>query len=93
VLDVLKNAHREGHRLICEPTGGGKERGAHNCGKCDETILASVKAFSESQDTGRLGSPDCECKEIWNSIKELDGFVMGDTVDLQRFSRQPWKGQ
>jgi radical SAM enzyme (TIGR01210 family) len=60
VLDVLRNSQRDGRRLVCEPTGGGKERGAHNCGKCDETILASLKAFSESQDIGRLGSPDCE---------------------------------
>jgi radical SAM enzyme (TIGR01210 family) len=93
VLDVLRNSQRDGRRLVCEPTGGGKERGAHNCGKCDETILASLKAFSESQDIGRLGSPDCECREIWDAVKELDGFVMGGTVDLQRFSRQPKKRQ
>lgn len=87
VLDVLGSWDSEKARLVCEPTGGGKERGAHNCGRCDETILASVKAFSESQDKSRLGSPDCECKDIWRSVLELEGFVFGGTADLQRFFR------
>jgi hypothetical protein len=89
VLDVLKASHSEGYRLICDPTGGGKERGTHNCGKCDETILASIKAFSQSQDPGRLGSPDCDCRDIWKSVLDLDGFVMGGAADLQRFFRGP----
>ena len=88
VLEVLKGAHSDGMRLVCEPTGGGKERGAHNCGSCDETILASIKAYSESQDIDRLGFPDCECRDIWSRILELDGFVMGGIADLHRFFRQ-----
>ena len=87
VLEVLKSSTSAGRRIICDPTGGGKERGAHNCGKCDETILASIKAFSQSQDPGRLGFPDCECMDIWRSVKDLDGFVVGGTADLQRFFR------
>ncbi len=85
VLEVLKDSDSGKARLVCEPTGGGRERGAHNCGRCDDTILASVKTFSESQDRGRLGSPECDCREVWNAVKHLDGFVMGGTADLQRF--------
>jgi radical SAM enzyme (TIGR01210 family) len=88
VLDVLKAPRSEGIRLVCEPTGGGKERGAHNCGKCDDTILASIKAFSQNQDPGRLGAPECECKDMWQSVLELDGFAIGGTADLQRFFRK-----
>jgi len=88
VLDVLKTPHSDETRFICEPTGGGKERGAHNCGNCDDTILASIKAYSQTQDPRRLGHPDCECRDIWKSVVELDGFVMGGTADLQRFFRK-----
>jgi archaeosine synthase beta-subunit len=87
VLEVLKSSCSLGKRVVCEPTGGGKERGAHNCGNCDEVVLASIKAFSLTQDPGRLGYPDCECRDVWKSVLDLDGFVMGGTADLQRFFR------
>lgn len=87
VLEVLKSCNGIEKRVLCDPTGGGKERGAHNCGKCDDTILTSIRAFSTSQDQERLGFPDCECMDIWRSIRDLDGFVVGGTVDLQRFFR------
>jgi len=87
VLEVLRSCEDVRRRIICDPTGGGKDRGAHNCGKCDEMILASIKAFSQSQDRSRLGFPDCECLDIWRSIRDLDGFVVGGIADLQRFFR------
>ncbi len=88
VLDVLKSSKDSGKKVICDPTGGGKERGAHNCGKCDDVILDSIKAYSQTHDASRLGAPECDCKEIWKSVMELEGFVMGGTVDLQRFFRK-----
>ncbi len=88
VLEVLKSSCSLGKRVVCEPTGGGKERGAHNCGNCDDVLLASIEAFSHSQDPMKLGFPDCDCKDIWKSILDLDGFVMGGTADLQRHFRR-----
>jgi len=88
VLNVLKSTRADCRKLICDPTGGGGERGAHNCGKCDGVILDSVRAFSTFQDAGRLGSPDCSCKDIWETIMDVEGFVTGGTVDLQRFFRR-----
>jgi radical SAM enzyme (TIGR01210 family) len=88
VLEVLKSSCSLGKRVVCEPTGGGRERGAHNCGDCDDVLLASIKAFSLTQDPGKLGYPDCDCKDIWKSILDLDGFVVGGTADLQRFFRR-----
>ncbi len=88
VLEVLRAGSAKAKRLVCEPTAGGKERGAHNCGKCDETILSSIKAFSESQDPSRLGWPECSCREIWSGAKEIEGYAMGGTSDLQRLSRR-----
>jgi len=88
VLDVLKSTKSECQKLICDPTGGGSERGAHNCGECDGVILDSIRAFSTSQDAGKLGSPDCGCKEVWRTIMDVEGFVSGGTMDLQRFFRR-----
>jgi radical SAM enzyme (TIGR01210 family) len=88
VLDVLKAGKDCGKKVICDPTGGGRERGAHNCGKCDDVILDSIKGYSQTQDASRLGAPECNCREIWRSVLDLEGFVMGGTVDLQRFFRK-----
>ncbi|MBU0685706.1 MAG: archaeosine biosynthesis radical SAM protein RaSEA [Thermoplasmatota archaeon] len=88
VLDVLKASKDSGKKIICDPTGGGKERGAHNCGKCDDVILDSIKGYSQTQDASRLGAPECDCREIWRSVMDLEGFVMGGTCDLQRFFRK-----
>lgn len=85
VLEVLKATTGLGKKMVCEPTGGGKARGAHNCGQCDEVILHSLKSFSLSQNPTSLGSQDCECKEVWRTVLETEGFVPGGTCDLQRF--------
>ncbi|OGS44882.1 MAG: TIGR01210 family radical SAM protein [Euryarchaeota archaeon RBG_13_57_23] len=87
VLDVMRSTKDDCAKLICDPTGGGSERGAHNCGECDGVILDSIRAFSTSQDASKLGSPDCKCKDIWRTIIDVEGFVSGGTVDLQRFFR------
>ena len=34
-------------RLIVHPTAGGKIRGAHNCGKCDDSIIKAIENFSD----------------------------------------------
>lgn len=85
VLDVLKASKNCGRNVICSPTGGGKERGAHNCGKCDSMILDSIGAFSLSHDCSRLGHPECDCRELWLSVIDVEQFAMGGGVDLQRF--------
>lgn len=87
VMDVLTQSKDLAKKLICDPTGGGRQRGAHNCGECDDLILDSVKSFTLTQDSSRLGRPDCDCREIWRTVIDLEGFVMGGTCDLQRFHR------
>ena len=88
VLEVLKISAGSTRRLVCEPTGGGRERGAHNCGRCDEVILGSIKSFSESQDPSRLGWPECSCREVWSGAKEIEGYAMGGPSDLQKLTRR-----
>lgn len=88
VLEVLKASQDVDRRIVCDPSGGGTERGAHNCGKCDEVILDSLRTFSLGQDHRTLGSPECECKELWKSVMDLEGLVPDGTIDLQRFFRK-----
>lgn len=88
VLEVLRTTKDFGSKVVCDPTGGGKERGAHNCGKCDGVILDSIRNFSLSQDHSKLGSPECACKDLWGAVMDLEGFVAGGTVDLQRFFKR-----
>jgi len=88
VLELVKSTKELDKQILCDPVGGGRERGPHNCGQCDEAILHGLKAFSTTQDYGRLGSPECSCKEIWCGLMDLEALVLGGTCDLQRFFRR-----
>ena len=59
-------------RLIVHPTAGGKIRGAHNCGKCDDLIIKAIENFSVSGDTREFTGIDCSCKLVWK--EEIDSF-------------------
>ena len=87
VLEVMKAGQGLSRRIVCDPSGGGKERGAHNCGKCDGVILESLKAYSLSQDPAKLGRPDCDCVEAWRTELELEDYAIG-SIDLQRHFRR-----
>ena len=54
-LEVARRCAGLGPKLLCDPTGGGTERGAHNCGECDQVILDGLKAFTVSQDIVQVG--------------------------------------
>jgi len=75
VVEVLKRAERKAN-IISDPTGGGSKRGAHNCGKCDSEILREIKEFSLTQDV-RVFRKNCECKEKWREVLELEDLTFG----------------
>jgi hypothetical protein len=83
----VKSTKEFDKQILCDPVGGGRERGSHNCGKCDEAILHGLKAFSTNQDFGRLGSPECSCNETWHGLMDIEELVLGGTCDLERFFR------
>ncbi len=87
VLEVAGRCAGLGPKLLCDPTGGGTQRGAHNCGECDQVILDGLKAFTVSQDISRLARPECGCREMYSTVLGLEGMVVGGTPDLQRFFR------
>lgn len=87
VVEVLNACAELDRKVVCDPTGGGKERGAHNCGDCDAAILGSIREYSLAQSRSSIATPDCACHDLWETVMELEGFVAGGTCDLQRFFR------
>jgi len=66
VVEVLYRCADLPVRLYCDPTGGGTRRGAHNCGDCDQRVLAALTAH-------RLGSGEpvglaCDCRARWEAL-------------------------
>ncbi|MGA1792645.1 MAG: archaeosine biosynthesis radical SAM protein RaSEA [Thermoplasmatota archaeon] len=61
--------------LMSSPTAGGKKRGVHNCGKCDETVLEAIGRFSLKNDPAYLQNLDHTCKEEWKEYR------MGSLLD------------
>lgn len=88
VVEVLDACADLDRKVVCDPTGGGKERGAHNCGSCDAAILESIRDYSLSQSRSKVETPTCACHDLWQTVKEQEGFAAGGTCDLQRFFRQ-----
>jgi hypothetical protein len=68
VVEILRRARTELQGkipIICDPVASGKERGAHNCGKCDAEFTRAIKDFSLHQNTDVFRGLDCDCKKIW----------------------------
>jgi radical SAM enzyme (TIGR01210 family) len=59
-------------RLIIHPTAGGKIRGSHNCGRCDEEVVAAIERYSVSGVIEEFTGLDCECKKVWETEISLD---------------------
>jgi radical SAM enzyme (TIGR01210 family) len=70
----------------CDVTGGGSRRGAHNCEKCDQTILHQISDFSLSQKTSDLKDTECDCKEQWKDQLDLEALSFGSLVDFARWN-------
>ncbi len=57
--------------VSCDPLGGGRSRGPHNCGSCDHDIVRAIRDFSLSNDRGLLldvFEKGCRCREEWESV-------------------------
>lgn len=69
-------------RLMSSPSGGGSQRGVHNCGKCDAEALAAVERFSFSQNPADL-EVSCECKLTWEQYLKAEKYL-GSPADIGR---------
>ncbi len=63
--------------LMSDPVGAGSARGPHNCGKCDKDVAEGIRSFSLSQDAGVFDNLDCECRELWKKVIELEDNTFG----------------
>lgn len=69
-------------RLMSSPSGGGAQRGVHNCGECDERALEAVERFSFSQDVKDL-NVTCHCYDDWQNYMTSE-VMLGTAADLDR---------
>lgn len=70
IIDVLLDADTH---ISCDPIGGGKKRGPHNCGKCDRELVGAINNYSLNADREYLKAhfeKDCRCKEEWRFVLE-----------------------
>ncbi len=65
VVEVLRRTHHLDRRVLSKPTGAGTIRGAHNCGRCDDAVVAAIAEYSRHRDLESLLSVDCKCKSVW----------------------------
>jgi radical SAM enzyme (TIGR01210 family) len=84
LIEVLKTPSNA--RLVSAPSGGGSKRGIHNCGKCDKSVLSSVRDFSLGGDAGIFEDLSCGCMEEWQDILDLEDFI-GSTGNLPRIMK------
>ncbi|MBP2132289.1 radical SAM enzyme (TIGR01210 family) [Methanomicrobium sp. W14] len=68
VLDVLIDAKVH---ILCDPVGGGKSRGPHNCGVCDPDIVGAIRDYSLTDDRDLLKiyyDKGCGCMDEWRYV-------------------------
>jgi hypothetical protein len=82
IIEVLKRAKEEfpDKVITSDPVGAGSKRGPHNCKKCSHEVADSIRLFSVIQDISCLDSLDCECKDLWGSVLELDDHTFGAPI-------------
>ncbi len=66
--------------IISDPVGAGSARGPHNCGKCDKDVAEAIRVFSLTQDTSVFDNLDCECRELWKKVVELEELTFGAPI-------------
>jgi hypothetical protein len=68
VVEVLRETADADAIVVSDPVGGGEERGAHNCGDCDERLLNAIEDFDLRQDPTVFDQVGCECEAVWETV-------------------------
>ena len=78
VVEVLMEASaRYDGQVTCDVVAGGKQRGAHNCGDCDTTMLEAIEQFTLHEKRDAFEHVSCGCREEWLDSREIGGFLLG----------------
>ena len=90
VVEALRQGKEAcpGTVMKSDPVAGGKNRGAHNCGKCDEHVLKAIAAFNVSQDARVFGELSCPCRRDWMDQLAMEAYFQGCYPD----PREEWAG-
>jgi radical SAM enzyme (TIGR01210 family) len=70
-------------RLLSSPSGGGTQRGVHNCGTCDADALNAIEKFSFSQNIKDLDVNPCQCRNAWLDTM-MSETLLGTASDVMR---------
>jgi len=70
VADVLEQTADVDAIVVSDPVGHGSDRGAHNCGECDDRVQKAIKDFDLRQDETVFGQVECECERTWELVIE-----------------------
>ncbi|PTD93610.1 TIGR01210 family radical SAM protein [archaeon SCG-AAA382B04] len=82
LIRVLRQTTKLDTDIITDPVAAGKERGIHNCQRCDERILKKIKKFTKTQEPRELEVDYCGCKEEWKKILEKENRSHNITTSI-----------
>lgn len=89
VLFIVKSVRNEfpDIEIICDPTAGGKQRGTHNCGKCDRVVLGLIDKVINKEEIPDDLSKICQCFFKWKILVEspIESLRLRNLSRLRRF--------
>jgi len=72
VADVLESTADCDAIVVSDPVGHGSDRGAHNCGDCDDRVQTAIKDFDVRQDPSVFEQVSCDCELTWEAVCERE---------------------
>ena len=72
VAEVLEATVDEDVIVVSDPVGHGSDRGAHNCGECDDRVQTAIKDFNLRQDPNVFEQVSCDCELTWETVVERE---------------------
>jgi len=84
IVEILNESKKimKDKTIKCDIVGGGSIRGAHNCKICDRKFLTTIEDFSLTQNLDVLKNLDCECKEKWLDIIDIEDLGFGSLSNI-----------
>ncbi|MEZ3116214.1 archaeosine biosynthesis radical SAM protein RaSEA [Halobaculum sp. MBLA0147] len=70
VAAVLERTADADAIVVSDPVGHGSDRGAHNCGECDDRVQTAIKDFDLRQDPSVFEQVSCDCERTWELVCE-----------------------
>ena len=83
VAEVLRRTADCDVRVYSDPTGGGTQRGAHNCGTCDQALLDGLTTHRLG---GEIPVAVCDCRGRWEALL-AQGEVRRDGAEPHGYRR------